>query len=102
MLRMGSAIKRNGAITALDGVSLEIARGEFLGLLGPTYIFGEVFGIRREASCHSGIPLAVVSERQRECASVHQGARIRPHPHGRGWILPAPLMFFSTDFGFPE
>lgn len=35
MLSLRSATKRYGALTALDGVSLEIARGEFFGLLGP-------------------------------------------------------------------
>jgi ABC-2 type transport system ATP-binding protein len=35
MLQLHSVTKRYGALTALDGVSLEIARGEFFGLLGP-------------------------------------------------------------------
>ncbi len=35
MLHLASVTKRYGALTALDGVSLEIARGEFFGLLGP-------------------------------------------------------------------
>lgn len=35
MLQLGSVTKRYGSITALDGVSLGIARGEFFGLLGP-------------------------------------------------------------------
>ena len=35
MLALRSVTKRNGALTALDGVSLDIARGEFFGLLGP-------------------------------------------------------------------
>jgi ABC-2 type transport system ATP-binding protein len=35
MLHLDSIVKRYGAITALDGVSLEIARGNFFGLLGP-------------------------------------------------------------------
>ncbi len=35
MLRINSVAKRYGGTTALDGVSLEIARGEFFGLLGP-------------------------------------------------------------------
>jgi ABC-2 type transport system ATP-binding protein len=35
MLQLRSVTKRYGAITALDGVSLDIARGEFFGLLGP-------------------------------------------------------------------
>ena len=35
MLRIQSVTKRYGALTALNDVSLDIARGEFFGLLGP-------------------------------------------------------------------
>jgi ABC-2 type transport system ATP-binding protein len=35
MLSLQSVTKRYGALTALDGVSLELYRGEFFGLLGP-------------------------------------------------------------------
>jgi ABC-2 type transport system ATP-binding protein len=35
MLHIDSVTKRYGAITALDGVTLQINRGEFFGLLGP-------------------------------------------------------------------
>ncbi|MEO6035684.1 MAG: ATP-binding cassette domain-containing protein [Verrucomicrobiota bacterium] len=35
MLCIQSVTKHYGALTALDGVSLDIARGEFFGLLGP-------------------------------------------------------------------
>jgi ABC-2 type transport system ATP-binding protein len=35
MLRIQSVSKRYGALTALDDLSLDIARGEFFGLLGP-------------------------------------------------------------------
>ncbi len=35
MLAINSVTKRYGSLTALDGVSLEIQRGEFFGLLGP-------------------------------------------------------------------
>ncbi len=35
MLSLHSVTKRYGALTALDDVSLDIARGEFFGLLGP-------------------------------------------------------------------
>jgi ABC-2 type transport system ATP-binding protein len=35
MLHIASVTKRYGALTALDGISLEIGRGEFFGLLGP-------------------------------------------------------------------
>ncbi|MCX6954415.1 MAG: ABC transporter ATP-binding protein [Verrucomicrobia bacterium] len=35
MLRCDSLVKRYGPVTALDGVSLEIAPGDFFGLLGP-------------------------------------------------------------------
>lgn len=35
MLALRSVTKRYGSLTALDQVSLEIARGEFFGLLGP-------------------------------------------------------------------
>src|SRR5262245_21765614 len=35
MLQINSVIKRYGATTALDGISLDVARAEFFGLLGP-------------------------------------------------------------------
>ena len=35
MLKLENLTKRYGALTALDGVSLDIASGEFFGLLGP-------------------------------------------------------------------
>ncbi len=35
MLQLDKVTKRFGSLTALDGVSLEIASGEFFGLLGP-------------------------------------------------------------------
>ncbi len=35
LLQIDSLTKRYGALTALDGVSLEVAPGEFFGLLGP-------------------------------------------------------------------
>src|SRR4051812_31482210 len=35
MLHLANVTKRYGALTALDGVSLDMARGEFFGLLGP-------------------------------------------------------------------
>ncbi len=34
-IRVSQVVKRFGAVTALDGVSLEIPQGEFFGLLGP-------------------------------------------------------------------
>lgn len=35
MIEIASLVRRFGAITALDGISLSIAEGEFFGLLGP-------------------------------------------------------------------
>ena len=35
MLSLRSVTKRYGPLTALDGISLDLARGEFFGLLGP-------------------------------------------------------------------
>jgi ABC-2 type transport system ATP-binding protein len=35
MLALQSVTKRYGSLLALDGISLEVARGEFFGLLGP-------------------------------------------------------------------
>ena len=35
MLQLRSVTKCYGALTALDGISLDLARGEFFGLLGP-------------------------------------------------------------------
>ena len=35
MLSLRSVTKRYGSLTALDGISLDLARGEFFGLLGP-------------------------------------------------------------------
>jgi ABC-2 type transport system ATP-binding protein len=35
MLELRSVVKRYGSLIALDGISLDLARGEFFGLLGP-------------------------------------------------------------------
>ena len=35
MLSLSNVTKRYGTLTALDGISLDLARGEFFGLLGP-------------------------------------------------------------------
>jgi ABC-2 type transport system ATP-binding protein len=52
MLSLASVTKRYGTLTALDGVSLEIARGECFGLLGPngagkSTLMSLVAGLRR-------------------------------------------------------
>ena len=36
MLRFENVVKRFGGFTAVDGVSLDIGRGEFFALLGPS------------------------------------------------------------------
>jgi ABC-type polar amino acid transport system ATPase subunit len=51
MLTIENVTKRFGAIVALDGVSLSLARGEFFGLLGPngagkTTLMSLVAGLR--------------------------------------------------------
>ena len=52
MLQIQNLSKRYGAITALDGVSLAVGRGEFFGLLGPngagkSTLMSLVAGLRR-------------------------------------------------------
>jgi ABC-2 type transport system ATP-binding protein len=55
LVSASGVVKRFGPITALDGVSLDIARGEFFGLLGPngagkSTFMSLVAGIRRVES----------------------------------------------------
>ena len=55
MLSLRSITKRFGSLTALDGVSLEVRPGEFLGLLGPngagkSTLMSLVSGLRRPDS----------------------------------------------------
>ena len=52
VLQIANVTKRYGAITALDGVSLEVAAGEFFGLLGPngagkSTLMSVITGLRR-------------------------------------------------------
>jgi ABC-2 type transport system ATP-binding protein len=52
MLSLQTVTKRYGTLTALDGISLDIARGEFFGLLGPngagkSTLMSLVAGLRR-------------------------------------------------------
>src|SRR3954468_18585793 len=67
MLHLASVTKRYGSLTALDGVSLDIARGEFFGLLGPngagkSTLMSLVAGLRAPdagAISLDGVPLGV-------------------------------------------
>ena len=36
MIRLSALTKRYGKFTAVDGIDLEVPRGELFGLLGPT------------------------------------------------------------------
>jgi len=52
MLKVSSVTKRFGGLTALDGVSFEISRGEIVGLIGPngsgkTTLFNVISGLLR-------------------------------------------------------
>ena len=65
MLVLNQVTQRYGALTALDGVSLEIARGEFFGLLGPngagkSTLMSLIAGLREPADgtlSVAGVPL---------------------------------------------
>lgn len=65
MLVLNQVTQRYGALTALDGVSLEIARGEFFGLLGPngagkSTLMSLIAGLREPAGgalAVAGVPL---------------------------------------------
>jgi ABC-2 type transport system ATP-binding protein len=66
MLEINHVTKRYGALTALDGVSLNVARGEFFGLLGPngagkSTLMSLVAGLRapdQGTLALDGVPLA--------------------------------------------
>src|SRR3954469_13229691 len=78
MLTIENATKRFGAIVALDGVSLSLARGEFFGLLGPngagkTTLMSLVAGLRAPDCC--SICLRHVARRTR--ADGRGGERFR-------------------------
>src|SRR4051794_21336433 len=67
MLQITNLTKRYGALTALDNVSLDVARGEFFGLLGPngagkSTLMSLVAGLRAPdagALTLDGVPLGV-------------------------------------------
>ena len=73
MLSLQSVTKRYASLTALDGVSLDIARGEFFGLLGPngagkSTLMSLIAGLRAPDSGTlqlDGAPLAVSGGRAR-------------------------------------
>src|SRR5689334_21015845 len=66
MLNLSNVTKRYGTLTALDGVSLSISRGEFFGLLGPngagkSTLMSLVAGLREPDSgtiSLDGVPLS--------------------------------------------
>src|SRR3954468_22437489 len=69
MLHLASVTKRYGSLTALDGVSLDIARGEFFGLLGPngagkSTLMSLVAGLRKPVAgtiTLDGVPLVAAN-----------------------------------------
>ena len=68
MLAIQNVTKRYGALTALDGVTLDIARGEFFGLLGPngagkTTLMSLVAGLREPEAGTLRLDGATVSTR---------------------------------------
>jgi ABC-2 type transport system ATP-binding protein len=68
MLNIRSVTKRYGSLTALDGVSLDIDRGEFFGLLGPngagkSTLMSLVAGLRAPDSGSLTLDGAAVSAR---------------------------------------
>jgi ABC-2 type transport system ATP-binding protein len=73
MLSLQLVTKRYGSLTALDGVSLDIARGEFFGLLGPngagkSTLMSLVAGLRAPDAgtlTLDGQPLSVASAQAR-------------------------------------
>ncbi|MBA3849126.1 MAG: ABC transporter ATP-binding protein [Opitutus sp.] len=74
MLEVTSVTKRYGTITALDGISLHIPRGEFFGLLGPngagkSTLMSLVAGLR--APDAGGIRVDGVSREAGGGAAVH-------------------------------
>jgi len=81
-----SVVKRFGAITALDGVSLDIAAGEFFGLLGPngagkSTLMSVLAGLCRPDAGEArigGLPAGDPAAR-RELGLVPQNLALYPH-----------------------
>ena len=76
VLRTSGLVKRFGALTAVDGLDLEVRRGEVVGLLGPngagkSTTIGMVLGLVRPTAGHAEVMgLDVATHRQEALAAV--------------------------------
>ncbi len=101
MVAVRGVAKRFGAVQALSGVSLDVARGEVVCLLGPSgsgkstllrcvnhlerpdagavWVAGELIGYRRDGDRLLELPDAAVARQRRRCGMVFQRFNLWPH-----------------------
>ena len=117
-------VKRFGAVTALGGVSLDVAPGEVVCLLGPSgsgkstllrcvnhlerpdggavWVDGDLIGYRRDGDRLLELPDAAVARQRRRCGMVFQRFNLWPHMTAMENVAEGPVRVLRRARGEAE